>query len=91
VQVTGIPQRTLRLAQQQKSGIGRLVATSKIDCEFLAVNRWQVERKQRIVGHGGRGAGLIRNATRLRTICQRELAVSRRSRRKISTRVNNPG
>jgi hypothetical protein len=28
------------------------------------VHRWQVEGKQRILGHGGCGAGLIREATR---------------------------
>ena len=53
----------LRLAQQQQSGIGRLIAAGKIDCEFLAAHRWQVEGKQRIVSHGGCGAGLIREAT----------------------------
>jgi hypothetical protein len=28
--------------------------------EFLASDRWQVERKRRIVSHSGYGAGLIR-------------------------------
>jgi hypothetical protein len=32
------------------------------------VHRWQVEGKQRILGHGGCGAGLIREATG-QTIC----------------------
>jgi len=34
-------------------------ARLKIYCEFLAVDGWQVEGEQRIVGHGGRGVGLI--------------------------------
>ena len=49
----------LRLAQQQQPGIGRLGATVKIYCEFLALDGWQVEGERRIVGHGGRGVGLI--------------------------------
>ena len=36
----------------------------EIDGEFLASDRWQVERKRRIVIHSGCGAGLIREATR---------------------------
>jgi hypothetical protein len=35
--------------KQQQAGIGRLVAAIKIDCEFLAVDGWQVKGKQRIV------------------------------------------
>jgi len=49
--------------QQQQTSIGGLVATGKIDCEFLAAHRWQVEGKQRIVGRGSFGAGLMREAT----------------------------
>jgi len=40
----------LRLSQQQQTGIGGLRATVKIDCEFLAVDSWQVEGERRIVG-----------------------------------------
>ena len=46
----------LRLPQQQQTRIGGLGAAVKIDCEFLAADRWQLEGKQRIVGHGGCGA-----------------------------------
>jgi hypothetical protein len=53
----------LRLPQQQQTGIGRLGAAVKIHCEFLAAGGWQVKGKQRIVGHGGCGARLIREAT----------------------------
>jgi hypothetical protein len=40
------------------------------------------ERKQRIVGHGGCGAGLIREATRWNNDLLRESAAFRQSRRK---------
>ena len=48
-----------RYAQQQQTGIGRLGAAVEIYCEFLALDGWQVEGEQRIVGHGGCGVGLI--------------------------------
>ena len=48
----------LRLPQEQQAAIGRLVDAGKIDGEFLASDRWQVERKRRIVIHSGCGAGL---------------------------------
>jgi hypothetical protein len=73
----------LRLSQQQP-GIGRLVATIKIDCEFLAAHSWQVEGKQRIVGHGACGGGLIREATCRNNNLLRESAALRHSRRKNS-------
>jgi hypothetical protein len=72
----------LRLPQQQQTGIGRLGAAIKIDCEFLAADGWQVEGKQRIVGHGGCGGGLIREATCRNNDLPRESAASRHSRRK---------
>ena len=50
----------LRSPQQQQAAIRGLVTTLKIYCEFLASDRWQVKRKH---GHGGCGAGLIREAT----------------------------
>jgi len=45
-----------RLAQQQQAGVGRLGAAVEIHCEFPPAHGWQVEGKQRIVVHGGRGA-----------------------------------
>jgi hypothetical protein len=42
--------------------------------EFLAADGWQVEGKRRIVGHGGCGGGLIREATRPNTDLLRESA-----------------
>jgi hypothetical protein len=55
---------SLRLAEQEQAGVGRLVAAGEIDCELLAADGWQVEGKQRIVGHGGCGARLVREAHR---------------------------
>ena len=52
-----------RLPEQQQAGVARLVAAAKIDCAFLAPDSWQLEGKRRIVGHGGCGARLIRDAT----------------------------
>jgi hypothetical protein len=37
----------LRRSQQQQTAIRRLIAASKINCEFLAPDRWKVEGKQR--------------------------------------------
>src|SRR5271165_4897456 len=75
--------RALRLSQQQNATIGGLVAALKINCEFLAADRWKVERKQRIVGHGGCGGALMQMAIRLNTDLLRESRSWRYSRRKI--------
>ena len=72
----------LRLTQQQQTGIGGLVAAGKIHGEFFAADGWQVEGKRHIVGHGGCGARLIREATCLDNDLLRESAASRHSRRK---------
>jgi len=85
------PELALGFSQQQQTSIGRLVATLKINCELLAVHRWQVEGKQRIVGHGGCGTGLIREATCRANDLLRESASSRHGRRKIIIVVHNPG
>jgi len=50
----------------------------------LAMDRWQVEGKRRIFGHGGCGAGLIREATRRNTDSLRESRPLRHRRRKNS-------
>ena len=81
----------LRLPQQQQTGIGRLRAAVKIDCELLAADSWQVKGKQRIVDHGGCGRELIREATRPNTDLLRESLTSRHSRRKNLISVHNPG
>jgi hypothetical protein len=58
----------------------RLVAARKIHCELLAADGWQVEGKQRIVDHGGCGAGLIRKAHRQDNDLLRESRTLRHSR-----------
>jgi hypothetical protein len=69
----------LRLSQRQKASLARLGAAIKIDCEFLAVDGWQVEGKQRIVGHGGCGGALIRESTCQNNNLLRESAAFRHS------------
>src|SRR4029079_2587717 len=60
------PELALHRTQQQQTAIRRLIATSKINCEFLAPDRWKLEGKQRIVAHGGFGGGLIHIAHMIR-------------------------
>ena len=43
----------LGLAQEQEAAVRGLVAAVEIDCELLAADGWQIERKQRSFGHGG--------------------------------------
>jgi hypothetical protein len=76
-------ERALRLSQQQNATIGGLVAAVEINCEFLTADRWKVEGKRRIVGHGGCGAGLIRKALCLDNDLLRESRSWRYSRRKF--------
>ena len=59
------PELALRLPQQQQTAVRGLVAAVKINCEFLAPDRWQVEGKRCSVGHGGCGARLMHDAIRL--------------------------
>jgi hypothetical protein len=59
---------------------------SRSPYEFLAPDRWKVEGKQRIVGHGGCGGGLIRDATCLDNDLLRESLASCHSRLAISHR-----
>jgi len=57
----------LRLAQQEQTTVGRLIATLEINCELLAPDGWQVKRQRRIVDHGACGVAVIREARRLDT------------------------
>ena len=74
------PKPAFRLSQQQKAAIRRLIAAVKINCEFLASDRWKVKRKQRIVVHGGCGGGLMHIAIRSNTDLLRESLASCHSR-----------
>jgi hypothetical protein len=80
----------LRHAKQQQAAIGGLGAAVEIYCEFLAVDRWQVERERRIAGHGSCGVALIARSKALDTDLLCESATSRYSRRKFH-RMHNPG
>jgi hypothetical protein len=81
----------LRLPQQQQTAIRRLIAASKINCEFLAPDRWKVEGKQHIVAHGGCGGGLIHIAIRLNTDLLRESLVLATAVSQFLTVTPNPG
>jgi len=48
-------ERALLFPQQKQAGVGGLGPAVKINCDFLAADRWKVKGKQRIVGHGGCG------------------------------------
>jgi hypothetical protein len=76
-------ERALRFSQQQQATIGGLVAAIKINCEFLAADRWKVKGKQRIVTHGGCGARLIHGAICFDNDLLRESRPWRYSRRRI--------
>ena len=80
------PELALRLAQQQKAAVRGLIAAGKINCEFLAPDRWKLEGKQRIVVHGGCGGGLIQIAIRSNTDLLRKSLVSCHSRPSIPHR-----
>jgi hypothetical protein len=51
------PDLALSLSQQQQASIRGLVAAAKIYCEFLAMDRWQVEGKRCSVGHAAVALG----------------------------------
>ena len=80
------PEPALSLSQQQQTSVRRLMAAGKIDCEFLAPDRWKLEGKQHIVVHGGCGGGLVHIAIRSNTDLLRESLVSRHSRPSIPHR-----
>ncbi len=70
-------------AQDQRACVGRLVAAIEIDCGFIAAHGWQVEGKQRSVGHG---CGVLRwnAARRLDTDLLRDLSALRHSQTNVS-------
>src|SRR6202011_2179514 len=76
--------------QQQQTGIGRLVAAVKIYCEFLAADTWKVEGKRRIVGHGGCGARLIRDALVSTPVCYVNRSLCATAATEFSRVVHNP-
>ena len=45
----------LRLPKQKEPAIGGLISSIKINCEFLAMDGWQIEGEQSSFGHDGCG------------------------------------
>jgi hypothetical protein len=74
------PGDTLVVTRLDRLARPRLVAAGKIHCQFLALDRWQVEGKRCSVGHDGCGARLIRDAIRRNTDLLRESLALRHSR-----------
>ena len=50
------PEPALGRGQQQNAAVGRHASAIKGGGDFLAANRWEIERKQGIFGHGGCGS-----------------------------------
>lgn len=44
-----------RLPKQKEPAIGGLISSIKINCEFLAMDGWQIEGEQSSFGHDGCG------------------------------------
>jgi hypothetical protein len=63
-----------RLPKQKEPAIGGLISSIKINCEFLAMDGWQIEREQSSFGHDGCGALQIREALVLTATCYVNLA-----------------
>jgi len=57
----------LRLAQQEQTTVGRLIAASKSIVSFLRRTAGRSNGRGRIVDHGGCGVAVIREARRLDT------------------------
>jgi hypothetical protein len=81
----------LRLAQHQQPGIGGLIASVEIYCDFLAVNGWQVEGKRRIFGHGGCGALRLHKQFDSTPICYVNRALRATVAAKYQQMMNYPG
>jgi hypothetical protein len=69
-------QNCMPINTQQQIRVRGLVAARKINCELLAPNRWKLEGKQSIFGHGGCGGGPTHVAIRVNNDLLRESLVS---------------
>ena len=85
------PELALRLSQQQKTAVRRLIAAVKIDCELLAPDRWKIEGKRCSVGHGGCGGPRVHEAVRLNTDCYVNRGLLATAVTQSSSLVHNPG
>ena len=91
-QRVGQAQAALRLAQQDKPAVRRDQAAIEGGAHLLAAHRWKIEGEQGIVGHGGRGAFVVREERRF----DNEFLLHGNGLRhvrhlKIRHAVNNPG
>ena len=64
-QRVGQAQTALRLAQQDEAAVGRDQAAIEGGRHLLASDGWQIEGEKAIVGHGGRGAFVVREERRV--------------------------
>ena len=62
------------LPKQEEPRIRGLIASVKINCEFLAMDGWQIEGEQSSFCHDGCGAALLREALVLTATCYVNLA-----------------
>jgi len=63
-----------RLPKQKEPAIGGLISSIKINCEFLAMDGWQIEGEQSSLRHDGCGALQIREALVSTATCYVNLA-----------------
>jgi hypothetical protein len=63
-----------RLPKQKEPAIGGLISSIKINCEFLAMDGWQIEGEQSSFRHDGCGVALLREALVSTATCYVNLA-----------------
>ena len=88
----GEGQAAVRLAQQDEAAVGRDQTAIEGGAHLLALDAWQIEGERAIVGHGGRGAFVVRRGRRLDNEFPRDGNGLRHVRHpKIRPDANNPG
>ena len=81
-----------RLAQQDEAAVGRDQAAIEGGTHLLALDGWQMKGEKAIVGHGGRGAFVVREGRRFDNEFLPDGKGLRYVRHpKIKPAVNNPG
>jgi hypothetical protein len=91
-QKIGQAKATFRLAQQHQTAVRGDQATIEGRRHFLAMDRWKIEGMKGIVGHGGCGAFVAWQESRLSNKSLHDYNELRYIRRLNSRRgVNNPG
>ena len=88
----GQAEAPFRLAQQDQAAVGRDQAAIEGGGHLLALHGWQMEGEKAIVGHGGRGAFVVREERRVGNEFLPYGNELRHARHlKIRHAVNNPG